>query len=157
MLPTVDDCTRPGPDPRPRFELAHPGPLRDALVAAVLDGSKTSTSSLLVEYDGVDDPLQVVGEQCVVVDSDDRPVAVVETTEVRLLPMGEVDLAFAREEGEGYESVAAWREAHERFWSAHVAGVVLEDATVVVAERFRLVEVLVTRDGPPATAATGPR
>lgn len=74
------------------------------------------------------------------VDSDDRPVGVVETLEVRLVPLGDIDLAFAVEEGEGYESVAAWRRAHERFGTEHVPGVLLTDGTVVVAERFRLVE-----------------
>ena len=33
-------------------ELAFPGPLRDALVAAILRGDKTSTSALAVQYAG---------------------------------------------------------------------------------------------------------
>ena len=103
------------PDVAGRFELAYPGPLRDRLVAAVLDGSKTSTSSLLAEYQGEEDPLPEEGRRYLLVDSAERPVGVVETTEVRLVPLGEVDLPFAREEGEGYESVVEWREAHERF------------------------------------------
>ena len=127
-------------DELPPFELASPGPLRDKLVAAVLSGAKTSTSSLLVEYDGDDDPLPVVGQRYALVDSATRAIGVVETTEVRLLPIDEVDLAFARDEGEGYETVAAWREAHERFWYANVPDLVIDESTVVVAERFRLVE-----------------
>jgi uncharacterized protein YhfF len=31
----------------PAFEFGFPGPLRDALVAAVLDGTKTATTALL--------------------------------------------------------------------------------------------------------------
>lgn len=138
------------PDVAGRFELAYPGPLRDRLVAGVLDRSKTSTSSLLAEYQGEDDPLPEEGRRYLLVDSAERPVGVVETTEVRLVPLGEVDLPFAREEGEGYESVVEWREAHERFWTENAPGVPLEDSTVVVAERFRLVERL------PAPAAGGP-
>lgn len=103
----------------PPFELAYPGPLRDQLVAAVLSGAKTSTSSLLDEYTGEDDSLPVAGQRYVLVDSDVRAVGLVEVTEVRTLPLNEVDLQFAREEGEGYESVAAWRRAHERFWNAN--------------------------------------
>jgi uncharacterized protein YhfF len=124
----------------PPFELAYPGPLRDQLVAAVLSGAKTSTSSLLDEYTGEDDPLPVAGQRYVLVDSDVRAVGLVEVTEVRTLPLNEVDLDFAREEGEGYESVAAWRRAHERFWKANAPEIPLDDSTVVVAERFRLVE-----------------
>jgi uncharacterized protein YhfF len=124
----------------PPFELAYPGPLRDTLVEAVLSGAKTSTSSLLVEYAGEDDPLPVAGQRYVLVDSANQPVGIVETTEVRLVPIGEIDLQFAREEGEGYESVASWREAHERFWYANVPDLKIDVTTVVVAERFRLVE-----------------
>lgn len=140
------------PDVAGRFELAYPGPLRDRLVAAVLDGSKTSTSSLLAQYQGEDDPLPEDGRRYLLVDSTERPVGVVETTEVRLVPLGEVDLLFAREEGEGYESVVEWREAHERFWTENAPGVPLEDSTVVVAERFRLVERLAA----PAAPAPSP-
>ena len=39
-------------------------------------------------------------------------------------------------EPEGFETVGDWREAHERFWSDREIG----DDTLVVAERFRLIE-----------------
>lgn len=35
----------------PKAEFAFPGPLRDRLVAAILDGSKTATTGLLTEYE----------------------------------------------------------------------------------------------------------
>jgi uncharacterized protein YhfF len=110
----------------PLFELAYPGPLRDELVATALSGAKTSTSSLLDEYAGEDAPLPVAGQRYVLVDSNVRAVGLVEVTEVRTLPLNEVDLEFAREEGEGYESVAAWRRAHERFWKTNAPGITLE-------------------------------
>ena len=122
------------------FELAYPGPLRDQLVAAVMSGAKTSTSSLLVEFEHAGEPLPFEGQRRVLVDSELRAVGIVQDTEVRQVPLGEVDLDFAREEGEGYESVASWREAHEEYWNASVPGVDLDDSTVVIAERFRLVE-----------------
>jgi uncharacterized protein YhfF len=76
-----------------------------------------------------------VGEQMVLVGWDDEPLGVVETTEVRVVPAGQVDLQFARDEGEGFESVADWRAAHERFWSDRV----ITDQTPIVCERFRLI------------------
>ena len=106
----------------------------------MLSGAKTSTSSLLAEFSAEDDPLPVAGQRYVLVDSDTRAVGVVEVTEVRTLPLNELDLEFAREEGEGYESVAAWRRAHERFWKTNAPGITRDDSTVVVAERFRLIE-----------------
>ena len=41
----------------PVAEFAFPGPLRDQLVAAILDGSKTTTTGLLVEYEREAEPL----------------------------------------------------------------------------------------------------
>jgi uncharacterized protein YhfF len=35
----------------PEIELGFPGPLRDQLVAAVLDGSKTTTTGLLADHE----------------------------------------------------------------------------------------------------------
>ena len=64
---------------------AFPGPLRDQLVGAILAGAKTSTSSLLADYQHGDEPLPVVGDRSVFMDSQDRPVAVIETTEVRVV------------------------------------------------------------------------
>ena len=133
---------------------AFPGPLRDQLVGAVLAGLKTSTSCLLADYERGDEPLPRVGERSTVMDSGDRPVAVIETTEVRVIRLGDVDLPHAIDEGEGYESVAAWRAGHEEFWHSAEARAELgdphftvDDDTLMVAERFRLV----TRTGPDGT------
>ncbi|NGO43436.1 ASCH domain-containing protein [Streptomyces ureilyticus] len=130
----------------PKAEFAFPGPLRDRLVAAILDGSKTSTAELLVEYEQEGEPLPEVGSRSVVVDSDDRPVGVIEVTGVRVVPLAQVDLAHAVDEGEGYTSVAEWRAGHERFWRSEEMRAVLEDpgftvddTTPAVLERFRLV------------------
>jgi uncharacterized protein YhfF len=61
--------------------------------------------------------------------------------------MGGVDLAFAIDEGEGFTSVAEWREAHLAFFtSAEMTAVlgdppvVIDDDTLVVCSRFRVVE-----------------
>jgi uncharacterized protein YhfF len=126
-------------------------PLREQLVAAVLRGEKTATAGLLVDYERDGDPLPAVGEQLAVVDNNGRDVAVIEITEVRVLPIGDTDLQFARDEGEGFESVAEWREAHDRFWRSYTDEIReflgdpdwdVRDDTLYVAERFRLVRVL---------------
>ncbi|SCD76959.1 Uncharacterized protein YhfF [Streptomyces sp. BpilaLS-43] len=127
--------------------LAFPGPVRDQLVEAVLRGEKVSTTGLLAEYEAEREELPPVGERSALIDSGGREVAVVELTEVRVLPLGSVDLRHALDEGEGYTSVAAWRTAHEAFW--HSAEMreglgdptfTVDDDTMVVAERFRVVE-----------------
>jgi uncharacterized protein YhfF len=131
----------------PRTEFAFPGPLRDELVASILAGAKTATAGLLVEYEREGEELPKVGDLAVVIDSELHSVALIETTEVRVVRAGDVDLQFAIDEGEGFESVADWRAAHERFWHGaemrQALGdppVDVTDETLIVAERFRLVE-----------------
>ena len=128
-------------------EFAFPGPVRDALVAAILAGAKTATAGLVHEYELEGEPLPHPGERSVVVDSREQPVAVIETTEVAVVRVGDVDEQFARDEGEGFESVADWRAAHERFWhgdefraSIGDPAFTVDDDTQMVAERFRLFE-----------------
>ncbi|MFK8907368.1 ASCH domain-containing protein [Streptomyces sp. YS-3] len=130
----------------PRAEFAFPGPLRDQLVAAVIDGSKTSTTGLLLGYEHAKEPLPSVGSREVVIDSEDRPVGVIEVTEVRVVPLAEVDFAHVVAEGEGDTSIAGWRANHERFWhSAEMRAALddpaftVDDETAVVLQRFRLV------------------
>jgi uncharacterized protein YhfF len=130
------------------IEFAFPGALRDQLVAAVLRGEKTATSGLLAEYEHDGEQLPRVGARSSVLDSAGKPVAVIEVTEVRVVRIGDVDLQFALDEGEGFVSVADWREAHERFWDSYVRDALgdpewqLTDDTLIVAERFRLIETL---------------
>ncbi|MET9850194.1 ASCH domain-containing protein [Streptomyces ossamyceticus] len=130
----------------PTAEFAFPGPLRDRLVAAILDGAKTSTTGLVVDYEHEGEALPAVGDRSVVVDSDERPVAVIEVTGVRVVPLADVDLAHVVDEGEGHTSVAEWREGHERFWHSEEMraalgdpGFTVDDTTPAVLERFRLV------------------
>jgi uncharacterized protein YhfF len=130
----------------PVFEFAFPGPLRDKLVAAVLEGSKTTTTGLLQDYEIEGEPLPVVGSRAAVVDSAGRRVAVIELTEVRVSRLGDVDAGHARDEGEGTDTVAAWRAAHEAFWhGTDYRGwlgdpdFTVDDDTRAVLQRFRLV------------------
>jgi uncharacterized protein YhfF len=134
-------------DDLPVAQFGFPGPLRDKLVAAILDGTKTSTTGLLQDYEIDGEPLPEVGDRGAVVDSAGRRVAVIEVTEVRVVRIGDVDLDHARDEGEGYDSVADWRAGHEGFWhGTDYRGwlgdpdFVVTDDTSAVLERFRLVE-----------------
>lgn len=135
------------PEPLPPYLLAFPGPTRDRLVAAVLSGEKVSTTGLLAEFEAEREELPPVGERSALIDSAGREIAVIELTEVRVLPLGDVDLRHALDEGEGHTSVAEWRAAHERFWHSDEMREALDDpeftvddTTLVVAERFRVVD-----------------
>lgn len=131
----------------PLFELGFPGPLRDHLVAAVLSGAKTTTAGLLQDYTIDGEPLPEVGGRATVIDSALLPVAVIETTGVRVARLGDVDLEHARDEGEGFETVAAWRAGHTDYWQGTDyrdwlgdPDFTVSDDTVAVLVRFRLVE-----------------
>ena len=125
------------------MELGSPGPLRDRLVAAVLRGGKTATSSLLIQYEQAGELLPRPGATRLLVDSDEEAVGEVEIVEVDVVRLGEADLQLALDEGEGFASVAAWREAHEEFWRKEILPDLelpeewLDDDTMVVVERFR--------------------
>jgi uncharacterized protein YhfF len=134
-------------DDLPVAEFAFPGPLRDQLVAAILDGRKTTTSGLVADYEHENEPLPQPGLRQAVIDSAGQRVAVIEITAVRVLRLADVDLAHAVGEGEGYATVAEWRTGHEGFWhSAEVReslgdpGFTVDDDTLIVAETFRLLE-----------------
>jgi uncharacterized protein YhfF len=138
------------PSALPKTEFGFAGTdLRRRLVEAVLRGDKTATASLLVDFQRDGEEPGQPGDREAVLDVDDREVAIIELTEVVVRRMGDVDLQFAIDEGEGFESVAAWRDAHEDFWNGYLdeirAGIgdpafALTDDTLVVCERFRLVE-----------------
>ena len=134
------------PGDLPVAEFAFPGPLRDQLVAAILDGSKTTTTGLVADYELEGSPLPQPGQRQAVVDSAGNQVAVIEVTAVRVVRLADVDLAHAVGEGEGYTSVAEWRAGHEEFWhSAQMRAALgdpdftVDDDTLLVAEEFRLV------------------
>ncbi|CAH0215253.1 MULTISPECIES: ASCH domain-containing protein [Plantibacter] len=132
-------------DHLPIVEFAFPGPLRDRLVAAIESGEKVATSSLAHEYEVAGEELPAVGQRGIVVDSDGVHRFVIETVGVEVVPLGEVPLAHALAEGEGYASVADWRAGHERFWTSPEmqaelgADFHLDDTTLVVLERFALI------------------
>jgi uncharacterized protein YhfF len=76
-----------------------------------------------------------------VLDGNDLPLCIIETTEVNIVPFKEVDAVFAREEGEGDLSLEYWREAHSGYFSRVLPKIGREPSPdmPLVCERFRLV------------------
>jgi uncharacterized protein YhfF len=119
--------------------------MRDALVAAVLAGAKTATTALLAQYEEDGEPLPEVGMNLAMIDSESRPVARIETMEVKVIRLGDADLQLALDEGEGFESVSDWRAAHEDYWTRVIklalhdpSSLQISEDTPIVVERFRL-------------------
>jgi uncharacterized protein YhfF len=107
--------------------------LADELLELVLKGVKTATCST------EDEPnTSTPGERWIVLDGRGTPRCVIESTEVTYRRYGEMDAAFARDEGEGDCSLAYWREAHREYFGRQ--GKFSEDM-MLMCERFRLVEI----------------
>lgn len=91
----------------------------DGLLELVLAGTKTGTASSGWDYEASGEALPAVGDLSVILDGASRPRAVLETTDVRVMPFHDVPAAHAFAEGEGDRSLEHWREVHERFWHQH--------------------------------------
>jgi uncharacterized protein YhfF len=115
--------------------------LANTLGALIVSGVKTATCSAVWEWEAEGKPIPVVGLKTIVLDGNDVPLCIIETTEVRIVPFNEVDAVLAREEGEGDLSLEYWTEAHSAYFS-RVLPKIGREATLdmpLVCERFRLV------------------
>jgi len=132
----------------PRWGFADPGSLRDELTALALAGTKTTTAGLLVEFELDGEAVSRPGAREILLDSADRPVAVVETVDCPVKRLADVDDEHAIGEGEGYANAAEFRVDHERFWNSYIDDLrqplgepafALTDDTLIVCQRFRIV------------------
>jgi uncharacterized protein YhfF len=107
--------------------------LANELLDLVIRGVKTATCST------EDEPnTSTPGERWIVLDGRGEPRCIIESTEVTYRRFGEVDAAFAYEEGEGDRSLGYWRRAHRNYFGRQ--GKFRADM-ILMCERFRLVEV----------------
>jgi uncharacterized protein YhfF len=115
--------------------------MANELGALVVNGAKTATCSALWEWEAEGSSLPEIGEKSIVLDGDDAPLCIIETTEVEVRPYDEVDARFAYEEGEGDRSLEFWREAHWRFFSRTLPNIGKEPTPEMplVCERFRVI------------------
>ena len=108
--------------------------LRDELALLVRDGPKRATAGRLADYEEAGEVIPAAGDYWIVKNSSDEAVAVIRTTQVDIMPLGDVDEQFAWDEGEGDRTLAWWKQAHLRFFAS--AGTPADDETVLVLERF---------------------
>jgi len=113
--------------------------MAEELGALIVVGTKTATCSALWEYRTEGEPLPTVGLKTIVLDGNDDPLCIVETTEVEVKPYDRVDARFAYEEGD--RSLEYWQEAHWRFFSRTLPNISREPAIEMplVCKRFRVV------------------
>lgn len=89
----------------------------DELCALIVEGKKTATCSCLWEWQAEGEDIPRVGELSILLGGHNNPRAVIEVTEVTVRPYGEVDAAFAFEEGEDDRTLESWRRIHWQWFS----------------------------------------
>lgn len=110
--------------------------LATALALLVRDGPKRATAGLLAEFEGDDVAHPEVGDLNLILDGEGEPVCVIRTSQVETRRFGDVDDAFAWDEGEGDRTLAWWRQAH--MWYFFEQGIRVDDDTPMVLQRFEL-------------------
>lgn len=117
------------------------GPVRaEARLQRILAGHQRASARPLAALRANGTALPVEGDLIVVRDGLDRPHAVVEVIEQRVVPFHLVDEHFAADCGEGDLSLRHWREVHQGEFERQARRSGAEDPTLpVVTIRFRLV------------------
>ncbi|MCA5894792.1 ASCH domain-containing protein [Isoptericola sp. NEAU-Y5] len=126
--------------PPPAWAFGDSPELADGLLALVLDGTKTATASLVVEYEEANEPAPAKGDLSIVLDGAGDPRLLIRTTRVDTVPFDEVTEEHAYLEGEDDRTLASWRTEHERYWRRALGGLGREfdPSMAVVCERFKV-------------------
>lgn len=102
----------------------------DEIARRVVDGEKTATTAAAwaFEADGV--PMPAPGDLAIILDARSHPRALIRTTDVRVVPFGEVDESHAK--ADGALSLAQWRAEHAEFLRADPAHPFTDDMALVL-------------------------
>ena len=113
----------------------------NALAALVLSRVKRATAGLVWSYEHAGVPLPQVGQLSVVTDFGGKPLGVIETIRVDVVPYDAVSAEFAATEGEGDGSLAYWRRAHWTYFGRECARIGRTPSfdMPVACERFELI------------------
>jgi uncharacterized protein YhfF len=125
--------------PPPSWSFGDNPALADQLLALVLDGRKSATSTALAELEEASLDVPRVGELSIVTDSVGEPKALLRTTQVDVVPFYQVSAEHAAAEGEDDLSLDSWRTEHERYWRRVLGDERFSTSIDVVAERFELI------------------
>ncbi|MCR9122294.1 MAG: ASCH domain-containing protein [Phyllobacteriaceae bacterium] len=128
-----------GSEPFDVFRVGDTDESADGGADLIVSGTKTATSSLREELADIGVPFP--GALSVVIDGGGQPRAIVETTEVRHRPFGEVDAQFAHDYGEWDRSLETWKVRNRAHYRAVCEGLDLEwhEQRELVCERFKVV------------------
>ena len=148
--------------PPPAWSFGEDPQTADELLELVLTGRKTATASALGDYElearersraegpgnpegdllvdtDLDLALPRPGLLSILLDGTGRPRALIRTTDVSVVRLGDVTTEHARREGEGDGSLQHWQRVHREFFDrSERLEEPVDDYTMVVLERFEV-------------------
>ena len=115
--------------------------LANSLASLVLAGRKRATAGLMRSFEAEGKQQPRAGDLSVVTNWSGRPLCVIETLAVDVVPFDAVTAEFAAVEGEGDGSLAYWRQGHTEFFARECAriGRTPNGAMLVACERFAVI------------------
>jgi uncharacterized protein YhfF len=113
----------------------------DELAELVLAGTKRATAGLLWANEAANEQPPKPGDLSVVTNWQGKPLCVIETTVVTIVPFQEVTADFAATEGEGDKTLRHWREVHWAYFGRECRriGKVPDLRMPVVCEQFDVI------------------
>lgn len=122
------------------FYFGHTERIANELLALVLQGAKTATTSGVFQYELTGSPYPKVGDLSIVTDFDGEPKCVIETKQVTFLKFSEMTYELCRREGED-EHLASWQNNHIVFFSeiGKEYDFLFSDEMGIVFEEFQVI------------------
>jgi uncharacterized protein YhfF len=110
----------------------------------IRSGRKTATTSLKWSYQLQEEPYPKIGDVYVVLNGRGIPLAVIQNTDVNIVPFNEVPREHAEAEGEGDGNLGWWQKIHWKFFSRECKqlGCTPDPRMPVVCETFTLLSIL---------------
>ena len=115
--------------------------MANELSALVLQGVKRATASLAWRYENENAAQPKPGDLSIVTDWSKKPLCVIQTEAVDIMPFNEVSEDFARTEGEDDGTLESWRRNHTKFFAGECKRLGREpnERMLVLCEGFRVV------------------
>jgi len=113
----------------------------NALAELVFSGVKRATAGLVWSHESEGASLPEPGALSVVTDWGGKPVCVIETLGVEVVPFEQVSAEFGATEGEGDSSLEYWRRAHWASFGRACTRIGREPSQImpVACERFKVI------------------
>ena len=109
-------------------------------LSLVLSGAKTATFTPFDSFEINRESIPVSGEVYVVLDSREEPVAILEVTNVTVIPFNEIPWDLAARDGEN-ENLSDWQDKMREFLEdeADLCGFEVREDSKIVCEIFRVI------------------